>query len=305
MKGNKKFLFKMMTFIKVKREQSKKIKMILSFINFYAILNLILFGRKYSKNYKIVAICYGDNNFKKQLKVNELTAKKVGKVDEYYSYTFDDIDIDFLKKNKEILYRPRGNGYWLWKPYFILKTLKEKLNKGDYLIYTDAGIFYLDEVDKIIKFMKSINEEIWLHRLTHVEKKYSKRDAFILLDADSPIYSDTFQYMAGIQIYKKSKFTEMFLEKVLNYSTDKRIITDDPNTQGLPNYQGFNENRHDQTIISILFKKYKFSNLNKNKTKVDDLNNMNYNFTSKIFCIYRRLSFKSLYDLRIKCQEKV
>lgn len=91
MKGDKKFLFKMMTFIKVKREQLKEIKMILSFINFYAILNLILFERKYSKNYKIVAISYGDNNFKKQLKVNELTAKKVGKVDEYYSYTFDDI----------------------------------------------------------------------------------------------------------------------------------------------------------------------------------------------------------------------
>jgi hypothetical protein len=294
-----------MTFINVKREQLKKIKMILSFINFYTILNLNLFGKKYSKNYKIVAISYGDKNFKKQLKINKLTAIKVGKVDEYYSYTFDDIDLAFLKKNKEILYRPRGNGYWLWKPYFILKTLKEKLNKDDYIVYTDAGIFYLDEVEKIIKFMKSINEEIWLNRLTHLEKIYSKRDAFILLDADSPINSDTFQYMAGIQIYKKSKFTEIFLEKVLNYSTDKRIITDDPNTQGLPNYQGFNENRHDQTIISILFKKYKFSNLNKNKTKVDDLNNMNYNFTSKIFCIYRRLSFKSLYDLRIKCQEKV
>ena len=78
-----------------------------------------------------------------------------------------------------------------------------------------------------------------------MKKKYSKRNAFILLDADSHIYTDTFQYMAGIQIYKKSKFTEMFLEKVLNYSTDKRIITDDPNTQGLTNYQGFIENRHD------------------------------------------------------------
>ena len=44
--------------------------------------------------------------------------------------------------------------------------------------------------------MKSINEEIQLNRLTHFEKKYSKRDAFILLDADSPTYTDTFQYMA-------------------------------------------------------------------------------------------------------------
>ena len=130
----------------------------------------------------------------KNVLLNELTAIKVGKVDKYYSYKFDDIDLNFKKKNQYILSRRRGNGYWLWKPYFILKTLNEKLQKGDYLIYTDAGIFYLDKVDKIIKFMISINEDIWLNRLSYFEKKYSKRDAFILLDADYPIYTDTFQY---------------------------------------------------------------------------------------------------------------
>ena len=36
---------------------------------------------------------------------------------------------------------------------------------------------------------------------THcLEKHFSKRDAFILLGADAYIYTDTFQYMAGIQI---------------------------------------------------------------------------------------------------------
>ena len=133
--------------------------------------------------------------------INKLTAINVGKVDEYYTYKYGDIDLNFLKNNKDILSRSRGNGYWLWKPYFILKTFKEKLNKGDYLIYTDAGIFYLDKVEKLINYMKSINEDIWVNRLTHLEKRFSKRDAFILLDADYPIYTDTLQYMAGIQIY--------------------------------------------------------------------------------------------------------
>ena len=186
-----------------------------------------------------------------------------------------------------------------------MKTFKEKLNKGDYLIYTDAGIYYLNKVEKIIKFMISINEDIWLNSLTYLEKKYSKRDAFILLGADSPIYTDTFQYMGGIQIYKKSEFTEIFLKKLLNYSTDKRIITDDPNTQGLPNYHEFIDNRHDQTVLSILYKKYKFANLDKNKTKADELNKMKPNFKPKIFCIYRSIPFKNIYDLRKICNEKV
>ena len=291
----------------IKNYKNKKLKkiIILSFINFFILLNQILIKKKNNKNYKIVAISYASENFMKQLKINKLTAIKVGKVDEYYSYKFDDIDLNFVEKNKDILTRPRGNGYWLWKPYFILKAFKEKLNKGDYLIYTDAGIFYLDKVEKIIKFMKSINEDIRLVKLNFLEKQYSKRDAFILLNADSPIYTDTFQYMAGIQIYKKSEFTENFLGKLLNYSTDKRIITDDPNTQGLPNYPEFIDNRHDQTILSILFKKFIFSNIKKNKTKAEDLNKINYNFTTKIFCIYRSIPFKNIYELRKICNEKV
>ena len=287
------------------KKNKKKTKIVFFIINFYIILFSILIKKKYAHNYKIVAISYADEKFIKQLKINKLTAINVGKVDEYYSYKYDDIDLNFKKKNEDILSRERGNGYWLWKPYFILKTLKEKLNKGDYLIYTDAGIYYLNKVEKIIKFMISINEDIWLNSLTYLEKKYSKRDAFILLGADSPIYTDTFQYMGGIQIYKKSEFTEIFLKKLLNYSTDKRIITDDPNTQGLPNYPEFIDNRHDQTILSILIKKVRFSNLKKNETKPVFLNEMKNNFKPNIFCVYRRLSFNSYYELRKKCGEIV
>ena len=48
--------------------------------------------------------------------------------------------------------------------------------------------------------MISKNEEMWVIRLNTIEKHYTKRDAFILLKADSPIYTDTYQFMAGIQI---------------------------------------------------------------------------------------------------------
>ena len=150
--------------------------------------------------------------------------------------------------------------------------------------------------------MISKNEDIWSIRTGYLEKKFSKRDAFILLDADSPIYTDTFQYMAGIQIYKKSNFSEKFLEKLLNYSTDRRIITDDPNTQGLPNYREFIDHRHDQTILSIITKKLRFSNLNKNIIKPNDLNKINVNLMPNIFCIYRKFPFKSYYQLRKKCR---
>ena len=120
------------------------------------------------------------------------------------------------------------------------------------------------------------------------------------MGADSPFYYETEQFMAGFQIYKKSKFTVFFVEEYLHYSQDKRIITDEPNTLGLPNYQGFRENRHDQSIFSILTKKYGQSDTGKM--------NMNISFIKKssltipfIFCVYRRMRFKDYEDLKKKC----
>ena len=115
-------------------------------------------------------------------------------------------------------------------------------------------------------------------------------------------YTETPQYMAGIQIYKKSKFTEKFLEDLLYYSQDKRIITDMPNTLGKDNYKGFRENRHDQSIFSLLIKKYGLVNTpktNMNITK-NEKSNIKMPF---IFCIYRRLRFKNYNDIMNKCKK--
>ena len=245
---------------------------------------------KIYKRPKIIAISYGNQQYQRQLEINKKSALEVGNVNEYYSFGPDNIDLEFRNKNKDILSRKRGNGYWLWKPYFILKTLKEKLNEGDYLIYTDAGILYMNSTSIIIDFMKEQKVQIWAIQLNHIEKKYTKRDAFILLGADMPFFTDTPQYMAGIQIYQKSKYTEKFLEEVLYYSQDKRIITDDPNTLGLNNYDGFVDNRHDQSIFSIMIKKYGQASSGKTNINITQLEKQ-YIFMPYIFCIYRRTSF--------------
>lgn len=259
------------------------------------------FKNKTCSKHKIIGISYANKKYQKQLKINKISALKVGKVDEYYSYGPNDIDSEFRKKNKEILSRERGNGYWLWKPYFILKTLKEKLKEGDYLIYTDAGVMYMNSTKIIVDFLNEEKAKMWAFRLKFKEKMYSKRDAFILLGADTPFYTETPQYMATIQIYQKSKFTEKFLEKLLYYSQDKRIITDDNNTLGKDNYIGFRDNRHDQTVFSIMIKKYrqvKSKKTNSTNDKSRKLNSLN----PYIFCIYRRIYFKSYNDIKNKCK---
>ena len=179
----------------------------------------------------------------------------MAKVDEFYGYTPDDIDPEFKKKNEDILNRPRGNGYWLWKPYFLYRTLEEKLDYGDFLIYSDAGILYMDAAQKLVDFLNKKNTDMYLHRLPHLERQYTKRTAFILLGVDDPFYAETGQFNAAFQIYRKTKFTEYFLKEYLYYAQDKRIITDDSNEMGEENYHEFKDHRHDQSILSLLIKK--------------------------------------------------
>jgi hypothetical protein len=221
----------------------------------YCFIILYIYKKK-KQNIKprIIAISYSNQRYQEQLKLNKKSALEVGKVDIHISYGPDDIDSDFKQKNIDILSRKRGNGYWLWKPYFINKTLIERMNEGDYLIYTDACVLYLNSTKQIIDTLKKKNLEMWMNKLPYIEKQYTKRDAFILLGTDSLFYTDTNQYAAYIQIYKKSKYTEKFVEELLYYSQDKRIITDDKNTLGFQNYKEFKDNRHDQNIRNICIK---------------------------------------------------
>ena len=258
-----------------------------------------------SKNFKIIAISYSNNIYQRQLKLNRKSALEVGKVDEHFSYGPDDLDKEFKEKNKDILSSKRGNGYWLWKPYIINKTMVERLKDGDYLIYTDACTLFMDSVYLLIKLLKLHKMSLWVDRLNRKESLYTKKDAFILLGVDMPFYSQTNQYQATIQVYEKSAYTIKFIQDWLYYCQDKRIITDDKNTLNQSNYKGFRDNRHDQSVLSLLIKKYGevnsgFSNLN-----LIELINRKKIFKQKIMCIYRRMPFENYSDLIQKCRRRM
>ena len=257
------------------------------------------------KKFKIIAISYSNNLYQRQLKLNKKSAIEVGKVDEYYSYGPEDIDKEFKEKNIDILSRKRGNGYWLWKSYIINKTIVEKLKDGDYLIYTDACTLYMDSVFLLLKFLKSHKISMWIDRVGYKEFRYTKRDAFILLGADMPFYSQTNQYQATIQIYKKSTYTVKFIQEWLYYCQDKRIITDDKNTLNQPNFKGFKDNRHDQSVLSLLIKKYGELNSGFTNLNISDLIKRKKIFNQKIICIYRRMHFKNYTDLKNKCKRRM
>jgi len=202
----------------------------------------------------IIAITYGDDKFKKARKYNLRTALKVGKVDKVIEYSPNDIDEEFKRKNRKILNQKRGGGYWLWKSYFVLKTLNQ-MEDNDYLIYTDAGTSYVNDVSFLIKTMLKNNIDIMAFSLgKYIEKNYTKKDVFLKLKADYDSIINTPQILGGYVLIKKNAKTIKFVEEWLKFSQDEQLITDIPSIH--KNYEGFIENRHDQSIYSVLIKKY-------------------------------------------------
>ncbi len=203
----------------------------------------------------IVAVNYANAKYRKAQKVNSKTAITKGKVDKVISYSPRDLDADFRQKNSAILLQKRGNGYWLWKPYIILKTLRE-MQEGDYLVYLDAGAFYINSVKWLTVEMEKDGQEIMSFELPFQEKRFTKRDAFIGMQCNEEKYTESNQRMATMIVFKKCESTLHFVKEWLYFGQKEEIITDRPNCTGHENDSRFIDHRHDQSIFSLLCKKH-------------------------------------------------
>lgn len=202
-----------------------------------------------------VLINYADRKYYNSQKKNSQTGRNIGKFDKVIEYNRNILDKEFITNNKFILNNPRGAGYWLWKPYIILKTLNT-LNDGDYLFYCDAGSHFINSIDYLINFMEKIKQDILPFELNHIEKIWTKRDLFLILKCDGSRYYNSKQRVGGFQLIKKNANTLNFYREYLKIAQRPRAITNIPNKLGKPNYPGFKEHRHDQSIFSLLTKKY-------------------------------------------------
>ena len=202
-----------------------------------------------------VLINYANDLFRTSQQVNSTTGKTVGLFDEIISYSPKDIDSEFYAMNKTILSQKKGNGYWLWKPYFIKKTL-EVLNDGDFLFYCDSGSYFLKPITPIINISLETGQDVIPFELMLMEKAWTKRDTFVLMDCDNPDFTDSNQRLGGFSLWRKSKFAMNVASEYLRFSQDPRIITDLENQFGYENYPEFKQHRHDQSIFSLLTKKY-------------------------------------------------
>jgi hypothetical protein len=193
--------------------------------------------------------------YKSQEKLNR-SALRFG-IDKMLSYREKDLEgTDFYKNNLEILQLKRGAGYWLWKPYFILKAMS-KAKKNDVIIYCDCGIELINSIKPLVEICKQRDGIMLFRTHNQFNRKWTKRDCFILMNCDSAEYWDAEQVMGSFSLYLNNDSNRTLMEEWLNYGCNKNILTDIPNICGLENLPEFKEHRHDQSILSLLSVKHK------------------------------------------------
>ena len=202
----------------------------------------------------IYVITYADEKYKVPQNYCEYTAYKYG-ADAVYKFDKNDIDKKFLKNNQDILNAPRGGGYWLWKSYFINRVLDE-CKESDWVVYTDSTLYFNRNLQEYID--KYIEQDIKfaVQETKFLERQFTKVDILEALDCNDDRYASTKQLAATVIIIKNCKENREIVAEWLKYSQNKKLITDDIIK---PNCDEFIENRHDQSILSLICKKHKVS----------------------------------------------
>lgn len=200
---------------------------------------------------KIVLINYADDKFRSVQKLCSYTGKIIGRCSQVISYTPEDIDKQFANKNKQILETKRGAGLWLWKPYFIHRTMKQ-LNKGDYLFYCDSGAFFVRSIKEIIK---SMDQDIWVTELPLIEEQWTKPECFSKMGLDTDKYKKSNQIQASFLCIRKTDDSEIFVKKWLALCCDFFLISPKINENDDSEKPVFIAHREDQSLLSLLCKK--------------------------------------------------
>lgn len=199
---------------------------------------------------KKIAINFSDANFSKIRRLNTITAKWFGGVDEVKEFSPEDIDPEFYDANKVILKQNRGGGYWLWKPYFIKRAL-ESCELGDYLFYCDSGAIYINSIDHLISVMKSNNDDLMLFEVPLIERQWTNSHLIKSMSMQESSLLNENQIVSGYILIKKTKKTVAFIDDYLELCKKEEFITDIMTEE---DEEAF-DHRHDQSILSLLAKK--------------------------------------------------
>ena len=219
-------------------------------------------------NTKLLLFCstnYHNEKFNKNLVNNEYNL-----FNEIKLLTENDLDpyiTSIVKNNMKLYgynYANRGYGYWLWKPYIILQELNN-MEDNDILVHLDMHCKLNIVKDKFNDIINELNNQsIILGISGYNDLKYTttKLRKQIELMLNYKFTNDQLletQYESGIQFIKNCDFSRKFIKEWFDLMLNNQEYISDVHNNDDDNDISFVENRHDQSVISLLYKYYKLN----------------------------------------------
>ena len=161
----------------------------------------------------------------------------------------------------------RGCGHWIYKPFIAIDVMK-LLTDGDVLVYADCGCTFngtsASEFNHLIDLALKSPGGTFAYALPDDERVWTKADIFEALNVTGmSSITHTNHLMATIWFAAKSEWMIVLLQNwaKLMALDDYSLVDDSPSR--VANDKLFRENRHDQSIFSVLRKIH-------NVTKIPD-----------------------------------
>lgn len=237
-----------------------------------------------------------------------------------YIYNFSDLDEDikkFIKVTSADKLKKKGyeHGYFVWKPHIIKKTL-DKIPEDSILLYADLGCVlnikgketlysYINYCQKYscVGFQYRLPNKSNLNTLNYKSQKYyeynyTKKEVFnyFNITKNHEIYNSE-QIWAGSFLIKKNKTIKSFLQDWIDASQIHLLNKEFSIHENVE----LKEPRSDQSIFSILFKKYNFKSLCASEEVEWILLNNKNDYLKKSF---EHLSFKPIQAKRSITKKK-
>lgn len=205
-----------------------------------------------------VLINYADSKYESARKWNTWTGKYIAGFDKIYAFCPSDIDEEFKSANAKAFSTSRGNGLWLWKPYFIDKVLNS-VRDGDIVFYCDSGTFFTRSPKMIYEKLTEENP-LFVCDIPLIESCWTKPQCFVKMGLTDEKYKISNQIIGTYFVLKVNDFTRRFVKEWLKYCCDYDLLSPAGLTKNeMPQYnygERFVAHREDQSIFSLLCKKY-------------------------------------------------
>ena len=191
-------------------------------------------------------------------------ANNIDVFDNIIGYTDNDLKTDtaFWKRHKDFIEtNTRGYGYWLWKSYLTKKTL-EKMNDDDILVYADAGcIINPHGKPRLLEYFDIVNQSphgnFSIQMPEHLEKCWTKMAVFDFCDVNNQAnITETGQLIGTIYVLRKCTYTIELIDQWYHCCCQYHILDDSNGGGTVKNHETFLDNRHDQSLFSVLRKKH-------------------------------------------------